>query len=95
LNVIDCLDIARSEVQFDRVEPGRIVDVIRFVFDPRKLPSDPVIFKVPEDTASVFVSETVMEHIVGHQLKGSLLVNPSANPFSWVLPQSPDVLKPF
>jgi len=94
LNVLDCLDIVRSDVLFDPSEPGRIVDVIRFVFEPNKLPADPVIFKIPEDTGSVFVSQAMVDVIVACQLTGSLLLNPSANPFSVVLPRSPDVFKP-
>ena len=94
LNVIDCLDIAHSRIMFDPAEPGRIVDVIRFVFEASRLRSDPVIFKVPEDTGCAFISQTVVDIIVANQLTGSLLLNPSANPFAVVLPQSPDVWRP-
>ncbi|MCW5552937.1 MAG: hypothetical protein KIS67_12355 [Verrucomicrobiae bacterium] len=94
LNVIDCLDTAKSDILFSPSEPGRIVNVFRFVFDPTRLSEDPLIFKVPDDLGCVFVSQTFVNVVISQQLRGSLLLKPNASPFSAVLPASPDVLKP-
>jgi hypothetical protein len=93
LNMIDCLDIARSEVAFSASKPGRVVSVIRFALDERKIPSDPVIFKVPE-SGIVFISSSVADLIVEHRLSGALLVEPTASPFAATIPGRPGVWKP-
>lgn len=94
LHLIDCLDLARSEVTWSSTDPERVLNVRRFVFDPARLPADPVIFKVPEDTGEVFVSQSFVEAVIQHRLTGCLLIKPEANPFCVVLPDSPDVFRP-
>jgi hypothetical protein len=93
LNFIDCLDVNQSDVAYSSEDPARIITVYRYVFDPSKIPADPVIFKVPQDGNHTFISRTVVDIIVANQLTGSVLVKPGADFLASVF-GSPDVLRP-
>ncbi|MGV3774760.1 MAG: imm11 family protein [Verrucomicrobiales bacterium] len=95
INVIDCLDVGRSEVHYDSATGKSIVNVHRFSFFMERIPPDARIFKVPEDTGSVFVFQNFIDKVIKHQLTGSLLQNPASNPFSVILDPGPDVIVPF
>lgn len=88
--VHDCLDINNSDVRFDS-ETKQIVDISRYVLDVAKLPGEPV-FKVTP-ISGVIVSHIFREFVENHSLTGCVLVNPSANPFSTLLRESPYVVR--
>lgn len=94
LNILNCLNVERSSILHSPTNPDRIMSVHRFAFDEEKFLLDPIIFKVPEDLGCVFVSGTFVEAVIKNRLKGSLLLNPGANPFANILPNSPEVFKP-
>lgn len=69
LNILDCLDISRSEIE--RFEAtGNIKRIINHVFDPKCI-GEHHIFRIPERRLSqVFVTDRFKEVVEEHQLSG-------------------------
>jgi Immunity protein family (Imm11) len=82
LQLIDCLDRKAARLTMSPDEPSRIVNVMLFAFQQSKLPGDPVVFKVPEDTGAVFVSQSFLDAVLRHRLSGAVFIEPTASLFA-------------
>jgi hypothetical protein len=60
VEVVDCLDVKGSDVLYASDEPGKILHIGKFVFDPEKVKTVPV-FKVPQDAGNIFVTGAFLE----------------------------------
>jgi hypothetical protein len=58
--VVDCLDLSKSDILNDTDEPGKILHIDKFVFDPQRLIPAPV-FKVPQDVGNIFVAQPFID----------------------------------
>ncbi len=65
--VVDCLDEARSRIV--RSADGRILSLSQAVFDQTRL-SNAIIFKVPQHTGKIFVTDRFVELVIMHRLTG-------------------------
>ena len=54
---IDCLDLERSEIVYDKGGSGAVVSVRKFVLDPKKLERVAPLFRIREDPRNYVVTE--------------------------------------
>lgn len=70
INLIDCLDLDRSEILYASDEPEKVLGVRKAVFVRRRLPEDVVVFKVPQDTGIIYSTGALVDCIREHELTG-------------------------
>ena len=63
LGSFDCLDLARSEIQWSKEYPDKIIGIDRFVLDPKKLESAPDLFRIQLDLQEYVVSHRLIERL--------------------------------
>jgi hypothetical protein len=81
LTTVDCLDKAGSDILYSPNDPVRILSIGPYKFDEKKIPDDIPIFKLPEYTATVFVTRAFIDAVIDNGLCGASFHDPAANPF--------------
>lgn len=82
MNVVklsDCLDTSRSQIQYSKSDPMRIVDVLRYKFHQDGIPEAPV-FKLSSFPSSVFVLRQFVDAVIELGLTGAGFADPSIHP---------------
>jgi hypothetical protein len=69
INIINALDHANSEISYLDDEKTRFLRIKSYAFRDALL-NFPVIFKIPEDMSSIFVTEAFCEKIVSENITG-------------------------
>ena len=67
-DVIDCLDYSRAKVR-RFPSSGRVMDILSYAFKTERL-DNKNIFKIPEQKARVYVSQTFKECVENNKLEG-------------------------
>ncbi len=57
IGTVDCLDLARSEIVYNKAGTGEVVAVHKFVLDSRKLTDVAPLFRIKEDPRQYVVTE--------------------------------------
>lgn len=78
LNVVDCLDVSRSELTESSDRPGHYVNFQKLFFDLNKVPDAP-IFTIPQFFFP-FVRRPFIEAVLEHKLTGVGFSDPSETP---------------
>ncbi|HBA85379.1 MAG TPA: hypothetical protein DCZ95_14930 [Verrucomicrobia bacterium] len=78
LNIVDCLDKERSVIHYATDDPQHILSIPVYVFRESAIPKSP-LFKIPEDTGSVFVTQPFVDTVIKHALWGIGFADPTAN----------------
>lgn len=78
LNVVDCLDVSRSELTESSDRPGHYVNFQKLFFDLNKVPDAP-IFTIPQFFFP-FVRRPFIEAVLEHKLIGVGFSDPSETP---------------
>jgi hypothetical protein len=80
IEVIDCLDLSKSNLSYSHEDPKHVIGAFGFVFDEEKVQAVP-IFKVPQWTGSIFVSDEFAKVVVCNKLTGAGFDDPTKIPF--------------
>ena len=56
IGYLDCVNRAASQIEYLDTDPTKIVDVDKFVLDPKRVKNAPDLFRVPEDREKYFIS---------------------------------------
>lgn len=64
LRFVDCVNRARSRIQYSTEDPADIVGIDALVFDPRKLRGAPDLFRIPEQRMGYFASERLLKALM-------------------------------
>lgn len=83
LKVVDCLDAARSEIDYFDHDPKRIMVINTFAFVPDRVENVP-IFRVPQPTSHVFVTRKFIDVVIANKLSGASFADPSINCWNYV-----------
>ena len=83
LKIVDCLDVARSEIDYFDHDPKRISAINTFAFLPDRVENVP-IFRVPQPTSRVFVTQKFADVVVANKLVGASFADPSINCWDYV-----------
>lgn len=70
INIINCLNEDLSEISYAPDIPNKILGIWKAVFDIKKIPENTIIFKVPQETGPIYVTDTFVQYIRQHQLTG-------------------------
>lgn len=81
LRLVDCLDRAKSTIDYSPTNPSRIINIFETDFIEKQKGNVP-IFKLPETKGEVYVTNSFVELAVKNRLEGADFADPSANPFS-------------
>lgn len=57
LGGFDCIDFAKSEIEYSRREPSIIIGIDKVVLDPKKVENAPDLFRVDRDPSRYVISE--------------------------------------
>ncbi len=68
INVIDCANKEKSVA--DRLKTGEFLGFKKVIFDPEKIPNGTLIFKIPENLNSIYVTDQFVELVKKQKLKG-------------------------
>jgi hypothetical protein len=75
IGTIDCVNRAASNIQYSKDDGTKIIGVGltpgSLVFDPKKLAKAPDLFRVPEEPARMFISQTLAQAIKARNLNAS------------------------
>lgn len=89
-NIIDCLDIERSDVRYFTGEPKRIMAIHQFIFDEHKIPGTAVIFKIPDLLTTIpFVTKPFVDAVIANHLTGAAFADPSENLWGRIVRKQP------
>lgn len=84
LKLVDCLDIANSEIVYGATDPRRIMNIKRYALLPDRIEDVP-IFKVPDYRSAVFVTKPFVDLVIKAKLTGAKFADPTANPWQAIL----------
>jgi hypothetical protein len=78
LNVIDCLDIEKSDISWAPDLPRRIWRINKYIFDETRIPQETMLFKIPNEAISnIFVTRKFIDCVIDHGLRGAAFRDPS------------------
>lgn len=83
LNVVDCLDVSRSDVLYSSENPGKVLSIGYYHFLDRKLPNDP-IFMIPNDHA-IFVRTSFVDCVRDNMLTNAKFGDPAVDPVYFIV----------
>ena len=63
LGTFDCLNLQKSEIDYSKTYPDKILGIDRYVLDPRKLEHAPDIFRIKEDPYAVVLSHRLVDQL--------------------------------
>lgn len=64
LRFVDCVNRAKSQIQYSTDDPQDIVGIDALVFDPRKLRGAPDLFRIPEQRMGYFASARLLQALM-------------------------------
>lgn len=70
INILDCLDLSRSEISYSPDIPGKVLGISKAFFDYDKVPNDTVVFKVPQYPRPIYVTDIFVNCVRKYQLTG-------------------------
>lgn len=70
IHVINCLDLDQSKISYASDVPGKVLGISKAIFEPAKIPQDAVIFKVPQETGTIYVTDAFVDCVRKHRLTG-------------------------
>ncbi len=85
LKLVDCLDLASSDIHYADDNPSHILRIRRYKFLEEKIPADIPIFKIPEDIGSVFVTRLFIDIVIANKLHGAAFEDPSVDSLSKII----------
>lgn len=81
LTLVDCLDHKGSNIIYANDDPLHILRISRYLFKENTSLLSIPIFKIPEDSACVFVTNKFVNAVIENELRGASFIDPSVDPF--------------
>lgn len=73
LGAVDCLDLQRSDIEWDDEEPGEVLRINSYVLDREKLKNAPQLFRVDKDPSTYVVGAALAQELSDQKFTNVIL----------------------